>query len=215
MYIASFDIGKCNFAFCIEKFDENVLSEIKNTQRKKDRYTLDGFPTPEFQTIIDSVSLEGEMVLHENVDITQGAKTSRGLDDVILVNMYDVLEKFSSYFDLCSIILIEQQMSFGTNKTNTMAMKLAQHCKSYFIFKYKTTKEIVDFPAYHKTQVFGAGKSLTKPQRKKWSVEKAIDIFMQRGDMETVQMISDKKKRDDLADVFMQLQAFKFIRYVE
>jgi hypothetical protein len=214
MFVASFDIGKCNFAFCIERFEQSILHKIKSIQKSL-RYTKDGECTLEFQPIIDAVCMEGELVLHKNIDITEGSNKKKSLDDIILLNMYKTLDEFASYFDKCDIILIEQQMSFGANKTNTMAMKLSQHCKSYFIYKYRETKEVVDFPAYHKTQILGATKAMTKPQRKKWAVEKAVDILLQRGDLDTVDMISEKKKRDDLADVFIQLQAFKFLRFVD
>ena len=112
---------------------------------------------------------------------------------------------------------------------NTMALKLGQHCYSYFIFRYPITqdgdfvfdesKEIIEFPAYYKTQVMGApkvgGKSMSKPQRKKWSTEKAMGILMERGDTETLEEIEGSKKKDDLADTLIQLQSFKFLRFVD
>ena len=58
------------------------------------------------------------------------------------------------------------------------------------------------------------GKAMSKPERKKWSVEKMVDIFLERGDIASIDEISNEKKKDDLADVFVQLQAFKFLRYV-
>jgi hypothetical protein len=58
-------------------------------------------------------------------------------------------------------------------------------------------------------------KAMTKPERKKWAVEKAIEIFIQRGDMTTLDELTGKRKRDDLADVLLQLQSFKFLRYVD
>ena len=95
-----------------------------------------------------------------------------------------------------------------------MALKLAQHCKSYFIFKYASgEKEIIDFPAYHKTKVFGAGK-MTKPQRKKWAPDNAVDRLLGRGDIQGAELINSARKKDDLADTLVELQAFKFLRYV-
>jgi len=112
---------------------------------------------------------------------------------------------------------------------NTMALKLGQHCYSYFIFRYPITqdgdfvfdesKEIIEFPAYYKTQVMGApkvnGKAMSKPERKKWATEKAINILMERGDTDTLDEIIGSKKKDDLADTLIQLQSFKFLRYVD
>lgn len=213
MYIASFDIGKVNFAFCIEKVDEEKLSKINSIPKTK-RYNKDGTVTPAFETIIDSVCTEGEIVLHKNLNLTEGCSADKYLEDIVFLNMYSVLDKYKAEFEKCKIIIIEQQMSFGMKKINTMALKLGQHCRSYFIFQYRDSKEVIEFPAYHKTQVLGAVKKLTKPQRKKWSVEKCANILLHRGDIETLNLLSEASKRDDLADVITQLQAFKFLRFV-
>jgi hypothetical protein len=142
--------------------------------------------------------------------------------------MISALDNYKDVFDRCSIVVIEQQMSFKQAQ-NTMALKLGQHCYSYFIFRYPITqdgdfvfdesKEIIEFPAYYKTQVMGApkvnGKAMSKPDRKKWSTEKAIDILMERGDTDTLDEIIGSKKKDDLADTLIQLQSFKFLRFVD
>ena len=141
--------------------------------------------------------------------------------------MNNLLDEYSSYFDTCSIIIIEKQMSFG-KKINTMALKLGQNCMSYFIFKYGMFKTIIEFPAYYKTQVLGCSKivktnkkgvskyiSVDKPRRKKWSIEEAINILTLRNDLETLDYIKKCKKKDDLADVMTQLQAFKYLFFIE
>lgn len=212
MHIASFDIGKVNFAFCIEKVDP--LKFPKTTIPKVKRYTSDGLVTPEFEQVLDEVCSEGEVVLYKNVNLTTESPGTKYLDDTVFLNMYKVLDTYESEFEKCEIIIIEQQMSFGMKKINTMALKLGQHCRSYFLYKYRDTKQIIEFPAYHKTQVLGAGKKLTKPMRKKWSVQKCADILLQRGDTATLDILSEAGKRDDLADVITQLQAFKFLRFV-
>lgn len=56
---------------------------------------------------------------------------------------------------------------------------------------------------------------MSKPQSKKWSTEKAINILMERGDTDTLDEIIGSKKKDDLADTLIQLQSFKFLRYVD
>ncbi len=108
-------------------------------------------------------------------------------------------------------------------------MKLGQHCYSYFAFKYGRYKSIIEFPAYHKTQILGAPKiegkpyksgkirykAMEKPARKKWSVEKAVEILTNRGEMEVLEGLTSAKKRDDLADVLTQLQSFKYRIYVD
>ena len=225
--IASFDIGKKNFAFYVEEVDTRELEKL-TTIPKNRRYRPDGTPTDEFEKLISTIYLTGNTVLYRNLDLTEGAKKGKYLDSVIYHNMISALDNYKDVFDRCSIIVIEQQMSFKQAQ-NTMALKLGQHCYSYFIFRYPITqdgdfvfdesKEIIEFPAYYKTQVMGApkvgGKSMTKPQRKKWATEKAMGILMERGDTETLEEIEGSKKKDDLADTLIQLQSFKFLRFVD
>ena len=226
-YIASFDIGKVNFAFYVEEVDTRELEKM-TTIPKNRRYKSDGTPTDDFERLISSIYLAGNTILYKNLNLTIGTEKSKYLDPKIYCNMITELDKYRDIFDKCSIIVIEQQMSFK-NAQNTMALKLAQHCHSYFVFRYPIievdniifddSKEVVEFPAYYKTQVLGApkkgGKSMSKPERKKWATEKAIDILMQRGDTETLEELTTSRKKDDLADTLIQLQSFKFLRFVD
>lgn len=227
IWIASFDIGKKNFAFCIEELNKSELLSIKNIPSIK-RYNEDGTPTPKMETVLNQVFANGKIILHKNLDLTENCDPKAKLDPETFHNMNDVLDNYLEYWDKCSAVVIEEQMSFG-KKLNKMAMKLAQHCYSYFTFKYGRYKSIVEFPAYHKTQVLGAPKvegkpyksgkkrykAMEKPQRKKWSVEKAVEILTSRGETDVLDNLTSVKKRDDLADVLTQLQAFKYKVYVD
>jgi hypothetical protein len=112
------------------------------------------------------------------------------------------------------------QMSFGKNR-NPMAVKLGQHCYSYFVIKYGKNKKTIEFPAYYKTQVLGAPKKIldkkgklikmSKPERKKWAVKQASVILQERGESAVIDNIKTKSKKDDLSDVICQLQAYKFL----
>lgn len=188
LYIASFDIGKKNFAFCIERCNLYVN------------------PNTDTTTIIKS----GTIVLLKNIDCTGGTDSSKYLDPRVFLNMNRVLDEYKSFWDKCSYILIEQQMSFG-NKRNVMALKLAQHCHSYFLFHYANFKCVIDFPSYHKTQVLNAPKKMSKPQRKKWAIVKATEILQQRNDTTSLEIFQQHNKKDDLADVVLQLQSFKVL----
>ena len=170
----------------------------------------------------------GKTILHKNLDLTENCDPKAKLDPETFHNMNDTLDEYLEYFDHCSAFVIEQQMSFR-GKTNTMAMKLGQHCYSYFTFQYGRTKQIIEFPAYHKTQILGAPKvpgkknkrgtfrwkGMDKPKRKKWSIDKAIEILTSRGELEVLDGLTTVKKKDDLADTLTQLQAFKYLTFVE
>ena len=110
-----------------------------------------------------------------------------------------------------------------------MALKLAQHCESYFINKYgRCDKQIIEFPAYHKTQILGCEKiekktksgkisykAIEKGDRKKWNIEMCSSILIERDDFETLSEIISMKKKDDVSDVICQLQAFKYLYFVD
>lgn len=193
MYICSIDIGKKNFAFCVE----DVPDKLNDTSE----YLM-------------SVFMSGTILILENVDLTRD--TSSDID--IYLNMNKLLDSYSDIMDKCQTIIIEQQMFFGKSR-NTMALKLAQHCMSYFLCKYGKSKTVIDFPAYHKTQALGAPKiltpkgkykAMTKPQRKKWSVIKAKEILALRNDTSMLNKLG-VKKADDMTDTILQLQAWKAI----
>jgi hypothetical protein len=224
--IASFDPGKKNFAFYIEEFDEKELECVHAPATKNERYCANGELTPVFKEIVNNVCRNGRTIMFKNTDLTLNCKTHSYLEDEYLHNLTDLLDSYISEWDKCSAIIIEKQMSFG-KRHNTMALKIAQHCWSYFAFKYGRFKDIVEFPAYHKTQVLGACKlekrtktgkvsykAVDKPTRKKWSIQQAIAILNDRNDETTLSSLTTVRKKDDLADVLCQAQAYKILTYI-
>lgn len=227
MFVASFDIGKLNFAFYIEEFDEIQLSTLENIDKTK-RYNPDGTCTPEFSALLEKIYLNGKKILLCNYDLTENTNKEKYYDKDICYNMNEVLESYSEYWDQVSFVIVEQQMAFG-KKVNTMALKLGQNCQSYFMFNYsKEDITIVEFPAYHKTQILGAKKEekVTKTgkktykvmgdkERKTWSVKEGYYLLALREDYETMSEINGMKKKDDVNDVILQLQAYKYLTYVD
>jgi hypothetical protein len=209
MRIASFDIGKKNFAFCVEEFKEGIEPTLIPP---KHRYNPDGTCTGDFQEYLDLFCREGRIILLRVEDLTIGTDCKTQLNSKVLFNMILVLDRFRNVWDTCDVFVIEQQMSFG-KRVNTMALKIGQHCYSYFLLQYGLFKSVVEFPAYHKTKVLGAPKKLTKPKRKSWAVDKALRILLDRDDKENIDVLKSHKKKDDLADVIVQLQAYKFLFY--
>ena len=224
VWIASFDIGKKNFSFYIEEFSPDEIKKLDKIQKNR-RYRPDGTTTPDFGSALKTICGEGKKVLLENIDLTEGCDKKAYLDVETFHNMTDLLEKYSDYWDRCTAFVIEKQMSFG-KRHNTMALKLGQHCWSYFSFRYGRFKKIIEFPAYHKTQILGAQKiqkktrkgkisykAIDKPARKKWCIAKALDIMAVRNDFDSMSQITSSRKKDDLCDVICQLQAYKCLTY--
>ena len=217
--IASFDIGKINFAFCIEEFDEKELATI-HLPPLKSRYNPNGTPTPEMNEVLTRILKNGKLILFKNTDLTKGCDKGKTLDIQTYYNMYDLLAQYDEAFSSCKYIVIERQMMFG-RQTNPMAVKLAQHCFSYFIMKHSNIKP-EEYDAYNKTQVLGCEmletktktnklkyKTIDKPARKKWSVKKCEELFNLRNDQDSLNMFKSSKKKDDISDTILQVQAYK------
>ena len=226
IWIASIDIGKVNFSFYIEEINLNLFSSIKNVPKTK-RFVANGACTPEFGKILQSVFKNGTRVLIKNIDLTKGTDKKKYLDRDIFYNMNDLLDEYKEYWDKVDIFIVEKQMAFG-KKINTMALKLGQHCQSYFMYRYGRFKKVFEFPAYHKTQILGCEKiekktktgkisykAIEKGDRKKWNIEMCSTILIERDDFETLSEITSMKKKDDVSDVICQLQAFKYLYYID
>lgn len=228
VWICSVDIGSVNFAFYIEEMDKSTLEVIKNVPKNK-RYNDDGTPTKDMQIVLDKVCKNGKTILHKNSDISKNCIKGKKLDQNTFHNMTDLLDNYCDYWDKCCCFVVEQQMQFGIRKNNPKATKLGHHCQSYFLFRYGRYKEVVEFPAYHKTQVLGCQKirgkkckngnyrwkSIDKPGRKKWSIVEATRILEMRGEDDILKNIKSAKKADDLADTLTQLEAFKYLCFVD
>ena len=85
--IASFDIGKKNFAFIIEEVDLNKLKNIVNIPASK-RYNKDGTPTDSFTKILDDLYMCGKVILIKNLDITYDCDPSKYFDPHLFINMH-------------------------------------------------------------------------------------------------------------------------------
>ena len=213
IWIASIDPGKINFAFIVEEVNLESLKNIKNIPKNK-RIISDGC-TKEYSNLLDVMFKSGKTILLENLNLSKGLNKDKYIDSKVFVNLTDELDKYIKYWDKCSYIVIEQQMSFGKKKNNTLCLKIAQHALSYFTFLYRDLKSIFEFPAYHKTKILGAPGKMDKPARKKWAIEKAQEIWIDRDDFKTAQKVVSSKKKDDMSDVLVMCQAFVYLKFID
>ena len=214
-YIVSFDIGKKNFAFCVSKVYMTKVNKL-NHVNKKERYNKDGTPTTIYNKVLNNLYKCSKVELVRNLDLTEGCDKKKYLDDKTYINLIDVLDEYKKYWDKCDHILIEKQMSFR-GKFNVMAMKLAQFVFSYFKIKYREAKPIIDYPAYHKTQVLGAKKDEVKqkPKRKKWAVNKTQEILKFNKDTKGLEQINSNKKKDDVSDCMLMNITYIYLHFID
>ena len=215
IHIASFDIGKKNFAFSIEKVYKSRINKLTKFP-KKERYNPDGTSTEAFEKELKKLYKCGQTVLVKNHDLTTNCNPKLTLDPKTYLNMVKVLDEYTKYWDKCEHIIIEKQMAFR-GKYNMMAIKLGMFCYSYFKIKFGDTKVIVEYPAYHKTQVLGAKKVdvKVKYKRKKWAIVRAKEIFEFRKDKIGLEGWEDKKKKDDVSDCALMNITYTYLKFVD
>lgn len=258
--IASFDIGRCNFAQYVEEFDPQVIEGLEKRYKalpKQRQRRVKGAMNSDVSQLLEETALCGTRISTGVYDFT--TETGQGLDVAARLAMLAHLARFESLWDTCDIFVIEQQFfnatAFGGKKkrntaagANVDAIKVAEATFMWFLERYPF-KTICYFGSQFKTQIFGAPWKMSKPERKKWATDKAEEIYRQREDQEMINLfdlaeavkrkritteervqsfkdqfpcdgqdtqeladkiIREKQKLDDVADAFMQCQAFKF-----
>lgn len=223
VWIASFDIGKVNFAFSIEEVDQDILSNIKTIPKNK-RYNSNGTCTLEFQNVLDKVYANGRIVLMNNVNLTNGCIKGKYHDQTVFHNLIDCLNEYkTTYWDNVQYFIVERQM-----KINFTACRLSVICMSYFMFNYGTFRKVIEFDSYYKTTILGAPKaekklkngnikyvSTTKPIRKKWAVDAGGALLAKRDEFQVLSDMSKFKKKDDINDTILQSKAFQYLYFVD
>lgn len=203
LVIASFDIGRVNFAQYVERCDITKLKELRSKDcdithsRIRDKWNKS---EAEMEYIMNNVCLNGER-LHIGVYNfkTGNAVDSTKLDKSILINFFEHMNNYKWLWDQCDVFLIEKQfinMRGPSKGTNYGAIKLEAITYGWFVEHYPS-KFIVNIGSSNKTQIFGCKGKMNKTQRKKWATEKATDIFTRRKDNQSIQLydLPNKIKR--------------------
>lgn len=221
--VLSMDMGIRNFAFWVDTYDRRELPSVPKSGL---RYQPNGEPTDASREIIERVAMTGKTVFFANEDVATGNDTRTEVSSDTLCTISELLDSHADIFSKCDYIVVERQMQFGKLR-NPKAIRVAHHVQSYFLMMFGRLANIVDFPAYHKTQVLGAPKIKTttkkgtvrykavdKPTRKKWAVEVAENVLLARcgadsvEDWKTIEKFEDMKKKDDVSDCLIQGIAF-------
>lgn len=178
MIITGFDIGIKNFAF--------VILDVKN-----------------MDMTLENVAEAFDIIHFENINLQTTAKVRANHMDEIFRNLYQVLDTFRTLWDDCNVFLIEQQMQYR-HASNIKALKLSQHVLSYFYIHYPSSN-ILEYPAYHKTQIWRAPPKLLKHQRKTWAISKVKELLEKKG---MGNIMDDFKKKDDISDCILMALSY-------
>lgn len=200
MRIAAFDMGTRNFAFCVEEYEENELTSHKI----KPSFDMNGCPNESYTKELEKIYKNGKLIYFEKIDIQQ--LNTQG----IYLTLTYILNNYKLLWDSVDVFLIEQQMAYGKNKSNIQALRLAQHCLSYFYTIYGSFKEIKEFGSTHKTRILGCSfeNRKTHKKRKNFSIELASKILCSRNDS-LISQFDLLDKKDDISDCILMIQSFK------
>lgn len=188
--LASFDIGKVNFAHYIEDIDVCKIEQLEkeySSLPKKDQRKTKGLVSQEMQKIIDGVYLAGTRIHTGVYDIRNNGEDV--FDIPTRKNLLNHLYEHKKLWDECNIFVVEQQYFktwTGRKKTpgteaNVDAIKIAECLMTWLLCEYPL-KEIMYFGSQNKTQILGAPWNLDKPQRKKWSIQECRRMYELRKD---------------------------------
>ncbi len=143
----------------------------------------------------------GKGLYLRRVDLTESKKERVSV--VFLKRLFDYLDTLT--ID-CDYYVIEKQL-----RANPEAQFVDHALQSYFVLK---GKNVVSFSSKNKTKLFDETK-MTKYQRKKWSVIKAQQLLLSRGESELADYVKSLKKKDDVSDAICQLDAWKTIHFLK
>lgn len=200
--LASFDIGKVNFAHYIEDIDVNKILELekiyKSIPKKLQRKTK-GELDDQMKNIIEGIYLSGSRI-HTGVYDIRDQENSQTFDIQTRRNLIHHMDTYKNIFENCDIFVIEQQYfktwsggrKRGTNRSpgteaNVDAIKIAECLMTWLLCEFPL-KEVCYFGSQNKTQILGAPWNLSKIQRKRWASEECRRLYNLRNDKSLVDL---------------------------
>lgn len=194
--LASFDIGRVNFASYVQDTDMKIVKQLEEEYSKlpkTKKRRVRGKMNPEIESILHKMFLTGKRIKTGVYNFSSGSKY---LDMVTRENTLTYLRKNKELWDSCDVFIIEEQF-FRTfrgkgkkgkgSEANIGAIKLAELVLTWYLdnYPFKTT---MYFDSTYKTQILGAPVGLSKPQRKAWAVKKCREIYELRDDKEMAEI---------------------------
>lgn len=200
--IASFDIGRKNFAQYVEDIDMDILNNLSEKYFDLDkslRRRTKGPMNSKIYKILKECYKCGKRVSIGVYDISDPESDRYSISS--RDKLIEHLENFREVWETCDQFIIELQY-FATytgrgkksgSEANVDAIKISEGTFMWFKLNYPN-KVVNFFPSTNKTQILGAPNSLNKPQRKKWVEEKSRNIFELRNDNDMLELFYFKDK---------------------
>jgi len=227
MRVAILDIGTRNTALIVERIPNASIKKLVNRYEElplKSRIVEGRIHNPKLESMINEYTKSCSTILLKLFDPNCGSKV--GLTNTTRINLHNFLQKYIDILKTCDYIAIEEQFySPQTGTINKPALLLAESVYSWFIIN---GMEVEYTPSKLKTAILGCPKESLmvdkstglrvlkkweKAERKKWSVQVAKFIYMERDDSRMISYI-ESRKGDDVSDCLLMSIAFVLKKFV-
>lgn len=200
--IASFDIGKKNFAHYVEDIDVSEIEHLKKCyfSAKSGRAAMVKTRTPEYRRFLDSVYLTGRRV-HTGVYDLRNERKEDVLDNETRKNIINHLKHFRWLWDRCDVFVIEQQFfrpsgrggrNLNGSQANVDALRISELLIGWLLNEYPE-RDHMFFGSTNKTQLLGAPPKLGRKEVKKFCIEQAELLYVLRKDVSVNELFELQK----------------------
>ena len=145
-------------------------------------------------------------IVFDKLHIREDERKLVGNVDQLYLLITNFLDQYAEIFRKSHIMIIERQLP-----TNYRAVRISQHIISYFLIYFKdivpSLPMIFEIDSKLKGKELGASNHLNERGIKQWSVDQARDLLAKRKDLVGLEILEKTKKKDDLADTVMQIEA--------
>lgn len=127
-------------------------------------------------------------------------------EENIYINLINILLTYENYYKNCHFIIIEKQV-----KMNQNMIKLSQHIISFFLMNTRQNifkPIIIELDSHIKGRLLPKCNKGDHKEIKRYSIQKAMELLMNRNDINGWNILNSEKKKDDLSDVIVQAEAF-------
>lgn len=216
--IASFDIGKKNFAHYIEEISHSDIEELANEYAlvKKSKGNIIPTKSPEYKDFLQKVYAKGRRV-HTGVYDIRNAEKQDVLDIDTRKNLIKHLSSFEELWRTCDAFIIEQQYfrpstkgrRSGGTEANVDAIKIAEALMIWLLGRYPD-KIHGYFPSTNKTQLLCAPPRLGRKEVKMFCFEEAKKLYTLRNDQGMMELfnlqatIKGKRNLEKKRDEFLK-----------
>jgi hypothetical protein len=133
-------------------------------------------------------------------------------DDTIYPSLCERMESIQPFLELCHVAVVERQNPISKGfqvHTNSKVMRVFGFLTGWLCARFPSLT-VYDISPKVKGKVLNAPSKLTYAQTKSWSVTTAKTLLETCGDTESLTLLTKRGtgKKDDLADVVVQTEAF-------